>query len=38
MIIKNIGKINDYDVKEAYGQDAEGVTIKWISESSSQTI
>ncbi len=32
MIIKNIGKIKDYDVKEAYGQDAEGVTIRWISE------
>lgn len=32
VIIKNIRKIKEYDVKEAYGQDAEGVTIRWISE------
>jgi quercetin dioxygenase-like cupin family protein len=32
MIIKNVKEIKDYDVKEAYGQDAEGVTIRWISE------
>lgn len=32
MIIKNIERIKAYDVKEAYGQDAEGVTIRWISE------
>jgi len=32
VIVKNIRDIKGYDVKEAYGQDAEGVTIKWISE------
>jgi len=32
MIIKNVRKIKEYDVREAYGQDAEGVTIRWVSE------
>jgi quercetin dioxygenase-like cupin family protein len=32
VIIKNIRDVKGYDVKEAYGQDAEGVTIRWISE------
>jgi quercetin dioxygenase-like cupin family protein len=32
MIIKQVKEIPDFDVKEAYGQDAEGVTIRWISE------
>jgi quercetin dioxygenase-like cupin family protein len=32
VIIKNIREIKEYDVKETYGQDAEGVTVRWISE------
>lgn len=32
VIIKKIREIREYDVKEAYGQDAEGVTIRWISD------
>ena len=32
MIIKHVKEIKDFDVKEAYGQDAEGVSIRWISE------
>ncbi len=32
IIIKNVRELEAYDVKEAYGQDAEGVTIRWISE------
>jgi hypothetical protein len=32
MIVKNIKEIKEYDVKEAYGTNAEGVTIRWISE------
>jgi quercetin dioxygenase-like cupin family protein len=32
MIIKHVKEIKDFDVKEAYGQDAEGVNIRWISE------
>jgi quercetin dioxygenase-like cupin family protein len=32
VVIKNIRKVKGYDVREAYGQDAEGVTIRWISE------
>jgi len=32
VIIKNIRDVKGYDVKEAYGQYAEGVTIRWISE------
>ena len=32
MIIKNIRDVKGYDVAEAYGQDAKGVTIRWISE------
>jgi quercetin dioxygenase-like cupin family protein len=32
VIVKSIKKTKDYDVKEAYGQDAEGVTIRWISD------
>ncbi len=32
MIVKKVREIPDFDVKEAYGQDAEGVTIRWVSE------
>jgi quercetin dioxygenase-like cupin family protein len=32
VIIKKIREIKEYDVKKTYGQDAEGVTIRWISE------
>lgn len=32
MIVRKVGEVREYDVKEAYGQDAEGVTIRWISE------
>jgi quercetin dioxygenase-like cupin family protein len=32
MIIKQVKEIKSFDVKEAYGQDAEGVTIRWVSE------
>ena len=32
MIIKHVKDVKDFDVKEAYGQDAEGVSIRWISE------
>ena len=32
VIIKNIREIKEYDVKETYGQETEGVTIRWISE------
>ena len=32
VIVKKIRKIKEYGVKEAYGQDAEGVTIRWISD------
>ena len=32
MIVKKIKATPEFDVKEAYGQDAEGVTIRWISE------
>jgi quercetin dioxygenase-like cupin family protein len=32
VIVKNIRDIKGYDVKEAYGQDSVGVTIRWISE------
>jgi len=32
VILKKIREIKEYDVKEAYGQDAEGVTIRWISD------
>jgi quercetin dioxygenase-like cupin family protein len=32
MIVKNINEIKGYDVKEAYGSNAKGVTIRWISE------
>lgn len=31
-IITNVNQIKQYDVKEAYGQDSQGVTIRWISE------
>lgn len=32
MIVKHVKEIKGFDVKEAYGQDAEGVSIRWISE------
>jgi quercetin dioxygenase-like cupin family protein len=32
MIIKHVKEIKDFDVKEAYGQDSEGVYIRWITE------
>ena len=32
MIIKCVKEVKGFDVKEAYGQDAEGVSIRWISE------
>jgi len=32
MIVKRVKDVKDFDVKEAYGQDAEGVSIRWISE------
>lgn len=32
VIIRRVRKLTEYDVKEAYGTDAEGVTIRWISE------
>jgi len=32
MIIKHVKEIKDFDVKEAYGQDSEGVSIRWITE------
>jgi len=32
MIVKHVNEIKGFDVKEAYGQDAEGVAIRWISE------
>ena len=32
VIVKKIKEIKEYDVKEAYGQDAEGVSIRWISD------
>jgi quercetin dioxygenase-like cupin family protein len=32
MIVKKVKDVKDFDVKEAYGQDAEGVSIRWISE------
>ena len=30
--MNNLHSVKDYDVNEAYGQDAEGVSIRWISE------
>ena len=32
MIIKKIRDTPKFDVREAYGQEAEGVSIKWLSE------
>ncbi|UCE43625.1 MAG: cupin domain-containing protein [Candidatus Bathyarchaeota archaeon] len=32
VIIRRVRELKEYDVKEAYGTDAEGVTIRWISE------
>ena len=32
VVIRKIRELKEYDVKEAYGTDAEGVTIRWISE------
>lgn len=32
VIIRRVRELMEYDVKEAYGTDAEGVTIRWISE------
>lgn len=32
VIVKRVKELEEYDVKEAYGVDAEGVTIRWISE------
>jgi quercetin dioxygenase-like cupin family protein len=32
MIVKKVKDVKDFDVKEAYGQDSEGVSIRWISE------
>ena len=32
MIKNRTDQVKGYDVKEAYGSDAEGVTIRWISE------
>ena len=32
VIIKRVRELRAYDVKEAYGTDAQGVTIRWISE------
>jgi quercetin dioxygenase-like cupin family protein len=32
VVIKNIKQVKEYDVREAYGQDAQGVAIRWISE------
>ncbi|NIO37863.1 cupin domain-containing protein [Candidatus Bathyarchaeota archaeon] len=32
VIIRKVRELKEYDVKEAYGTDAEGVTIRWISE------
>ena len=32
VIIKRVNELEEYDVKEAYGADAEGVMIRWISE------
>ena len=32
MIIRDIKDVKEYDVKEAYGIDSEGVGIRWISE------
>ena len=32
VIITNIRELKEYDVKEAYGTDADGVTIRWVSE------
>ena len=32
VIIRKVRELKQYDVKEAYGTDAEGVTIRWISE------
>ena len=31
-IIRKVKELKAYDVKDAYGTDAEGVTIRWISE------
>ena len=33
VIIRKISEVPEYDVREAYGQDAEGVTIRWITDS-----
>lgn len=32
MIKRRKGEVKGYDVREAYGSDAEGVTIRWISD------
>ena len=32
VIIRKVMELEEYDVKEAYGADAEGVMIRWISE------
>ena len=32
MIIRNYKDLPEYDVKEAYGSDAQGVAIRWISD------
>ena len=32
VIIKNVRELKAYDVKQAYGIEAKGVTIRWISE------
>ncbi|UCG45021.1 MAG: cupin domain-containing protein [Candidatus Bathyarchaeota archaeon] len=32
VIIKNVTELKAYDVKQTYGIEAEGVTIRWISE------
>jgi quercetin dioxygenase-like cupin family protein len=32
MIVRNVKDAKEYDVKEAYGSDAEGVAIRWISD------
>ncbi|MGD8544793.1 MAG: cupin domain-containing protein [Candidatus Bathyarchaeota archaeon] len=32
VVIRKVKELKEYDVKEAYGTDAEAVTIRWISE------
>jgi len=32
VIIRRVKELKEYDVKEAYGTNAEGVRIRWISE------